>query len=100
MVAEDEVSDEQVTFTKMEEAYKAVIDNDKMTKSERWADAVFRTLQHERVVKLVTQRTSLHKQVREILDRVKEDLEKVEVTQSREALKTQRELLTKTERRI
>ena len=36
----------------------------------------------------------------EILDCVEEDLEKVEVTQKQEALKTQRELLTKAERRL
>ena len=43
---------------------------------------------------------SLYNQVMEILDCVEEDLEKVEVPQSREALKTQRESLTKAERRL
>ena len=101
MVTENEVADEQITFTKMEEAYKAATDEAKnIIRGEHRADDVGRTTQPERAVQLTTQRMSLHNQVREILDCVEEDLEKVEVTRSQEALKTQLELLTKVEHRM
>ena len=101
MVVEYEIVDDQATFIKMEEAYKSATDNAKKTiKGERRADDAGRTLQPERAAQLAMQRTSPHNQVREILDCVEEDLEKVEVTQLQKALKMQRELLTKAERRM
>ena len=78
MVAEDEVAEEQVTFIKMEEAYEAVInDARKIIEGEHRAGDVNRTPQHERPVQLATQGMCLHNQIREILDCVKEVLEKV-----------------------
>ena len=45
-------------------------------------------------------RRGLHKKIREILNHVKEELEKVEVTQSRGSLKVQRESLMQAELRM
>ena len=59
-----------------------------------------RAPQPERVVQLAGQRESLHNQVTEILDCIKKAMEKTEVTQSLEALKTQHELLTTAEHRM
>ena len=69
---------EQVTFIEMEETYEAAIDEAKRIickfKPEESRNA-------ERAIKLATQRRGLYEQVRETLDHVGEELEKVEVTQ-------------------
>ena len=95
MATEDEVTDEQVKFTKTKEAYGVAIDG---AKKIIRADVAVRTQQPEQTIQLATQRMNLHDPVRETLGCVEEDLEKAEVTRLQEALKTQRELLMKTER--
>ena len=57
-------------------------------------------LQPERTVLIAARRRDLHEQITEILNHVKEELEKVEVTQSRGSLKVQRESLMITELRM
>ena len=57
-----------------------------------------RAPQPEQVVQLTGERESLHNQVTETLDCIEEAMEKREVTQSLEALKTQRDLLMTAER--
>ena len=95
------MEDEQVTFIEMEEIYETAIDKaKKIIKGELEPEDEGRAPQPERAVQLAAQRRSLHNQVMEILDCVKEDLEKAEVTKSQEAPKTQRELLMKAERRL
>ena len=80
MVAEDKVAEEQVYFTKMEEAYEAAInDARKIIDGEHRAGDISRTPQHKRAVQLATQGTNLNNKIREILGCVKEDLDKVEV---------------------
>ena len=83
------MEDELVTFTQMEEIYETTIDEAKKINKGK-----LRALQPERAVRLAAQRMSLHSQVTEILDCVKDELEKAEFTKLREALKTQRELLS------
>ena len=101
MVAEYEVDDKQGAFLEMEEAYEAAINTArKIIKGKHRTDDVARTLRPKRRSQLTTQRKSLHNQVGEFLDCIKEDLEKVEVTQSQKALRTQCELLTKVKRRM
>ena len=51
----------------------------------------------EQARQLASQRKGLHGKVREILDCIEKELEKAEVTQSRESLRVQHELLMKTE---
>ena len=60
LVAEDEVVDEQVTFTEMEEIYEAAIDEaNKIIKGEFGADDEDRDPRPERAIQLAAQRRSL-----------------------------------------
>ena len=95
------MEDEQATFSEMEENYKAAIDEaKKIIKGEFGADEEDRDLQPERAVQLAAQRRSLQEQDLEILNYVKEELEKAEVTMLHGSLKVQREALLKAVRRL
>ena len=101
MATEYEGSLKKIVCLETKETYKAAIKNaEKFFKDKRRTDGVGTTLHPERTAQLATRRAILHNQVREILDFVEEDLEKVEVKQSQEALRTQRELLTKAEHKM
>ena len=100
LIAVNEVKDEQVTFIETEETYEAAIDEaNRIIKGKIKAEKV-RDSQLERTVHLVTRRRDLHEQIKEILDHIKEELEKVEVTQSRGSLKVQCESLMTTQFRM
>ena len=89
LVAEDNVADEQVIFTKMKETYKAAIgEASKIIKGEFWAKDKEGDPRSEQAIQLAAQRRSIQGQALEILDCVKERLEKVEITTSRGSLKT------------
>ena len=90
LITENEVEAEQVTFIEMEETYKAAIDEAKriickFKPEESW--------NAERAIQLATRRRGLYEQIRETLDHVRKELEKVEFMQSRRSLGIQRELL-------
>ena len=89
---EDEVANEQITFTEKEESYEAAIDKAKKIIRVELKAEDERNLQPEQALQLTLQRGNLQKQVRETLDYVKEE-EKEEVTTSRSSLKVQRDAL-------
>ena len=89
LITENEVEDEQVTFIEMEETYEAAIDEAKgKLKAEEGRD-----LQLEQTIHLAARKRGLYEQIRETLDHVRKELEKVEFMQSRRSLGIQRELL-------
>ena len=70
-VTEDEVEDEQVTFIEMEEIYESAINEVNRIIKDKG-----RAPRSERVVQLATQARDLREQVRGILNRAREELEK------------------------
>ena len=80
------MEDEQVTFIEMEETYKDAIDEAKRIIKGKLKAEEGRDLQPERTIHLAARRRVLYKQVRETLNHVRKELEKVEVMQSRGSL--------------
>ena len=72
----------------MEGAYEAAIDKAKKIIKDKLRTGVNNNPQLERIRQLAEQRRGLHKQATKILNRVKEELEEVEITQSRGSLRS------------
>ena len=74
------MGDEQVTFIEMKETYEAAIDEAKKIIKGKLRAEEGRVPQRERALQLAARMKGLHDQIREILNFVKEKLERVEVT--------------------